>query len=70
LLAFQAGTGEPAHRADAYGTKLPLTSFRHGLDDVEHRLEEVGLKVHATALREPELNHETTPQAFVIARSR
>jgi ubiquinone/menaquinone biosynthesis C-methylase UbiE len=69
LLAFQAGSGEPALRTDAHGTALPLTSFRHSLSDVTGRLEDAELSVRATAVREPEFDHETTPQAFVIARS-
>ena len=69
LLAFQAGSGEPVFRTDAHGTALSLTSFRHSLSDVTGRLEDAGLAVRATALREPEFDHEMTPQAFVIARS-
>jgi hypothetical protein len=69
LLAFQAGAREPIHRADAHGTGLPLTSFRHEPADVAMRLHLAGLEVRATALREPELEHETTPQGFVIARA-
>lgn len=70
LLAFQTGSGEPVHRTDAHGTALTLTSFRHSLGDMTGRLEHAGLDVRVTALREPEFDHETTPQAFVIARSR
>lgn len=69
LAAFQAGSGEPVHRTDAHGTALPLTSVRHGLGDVTARLEDARLEVRAPALREPEFDHEMTPQAFVIARS-
>jgi hypothetical protein len=35
---------------------------------VTTRLEAAGLEVRATAVREPEFDHEQTPQAFVIAR--
>ncbi len=70
LLGFQAGTGDAIHRREAHGTAFPLTSFRHAPDDVTSRLEHAGLDVRATALREPELDHESTPQAFVIARRR
>ncbi len=70
LVAFQAGRGEPVHRTDAHGTGLPLTSYRHSLDDVTGRLEHAGLEVRVTTLRKPELDHETTRQAFVIARRR
>ena len=68
LLAFQA-EGEPVHRADAHGTHLPLTSYRHGVQEVAACLEDTGFKIYATGLRAPELGHETTPQGFVIARS-
>ena len=68
LVAFQAGEGEAVHRPNAQGTTLPLTSFRHGLDDVARRMETAGLACVATAQRAPALAHESTPQAFVIAR--
>lgn len=68
LLAFQAGQGEPVRRPDAHGTALALTSYRHRLDDVARRAEVAGFAVHATAQRAPELPHESTPQAFLIAR--
>ncbi|MBV9254864.1 MAG: class I SAM-dependent methyltransferase [Actinobacteria bacterium] len=67
LLGFQSG-GETLHRDDAHGTGLPLTSYRHELEDVTRGLGQAGFYVHATAERSPELAHETTPQAFVIAR--
>jgi SAM-dependent methyltransferase len=69
-VAFQGGDGEPVHRTDAHGTGLSLTSYRHSLGDVSGRLERAGLEVRATALREPEFDHETTQQVFVIARRR
>lgn len=68
LLAFQEGAGDAVHRADAYGTGHALTSYRHGVEDVTRRLRSAGLVVHATARRVPELAHESTPQAFVLAR--
>src|SRR5580692_12287105 len=37
LLAFQA-EDEPLHRADAYDTKLPLTSYRHSVQQVAAQL--------------------------------
>jgi ubiquinone/menaquinone biosynthesis C-methylase UbiE len=70
LLAFQSGDGEAFHRMNAHGTSLSLTSYRHNVDDVGRRLEEVGLQVHATTQRAPELDHETSWQAFIIARRR
>lgn len=69
MLAFQAGDGEATHRTNAHGTGLPLTIYRHGLGDLTRRLEKAGFTVHATAERKPELDHESTSQGFVIARS-
>jgi SAM-dependent methyltransferase len=68
LLAFQA-EGEPVHRADAQDTHLPLTSYRHSVQQVGGCLEDTGFKIYATVLRAPELEGETTSQGFVIARS-
>lgn len=70
LLAFQSGGGEAILRSDAYGTGLPLTTYRHGVADVTKRLEAAGFGVRSTTERIPELAHETTPQAFVLARRR
>ncbi len=69
LVAFQAGNGEGVHRADAYGTGISLTSYRHSPDDVVRRLTKAGLLVHGRAVREPELAHESTRQAFIVARA-
>jgi ubiquinone/menaquinone biosynthesis C-methylase UbiE len=66
LLAFQAGT-EPVHREHAFGTHLPLTSYRHSVQAVADTLEGAGFRIHTTTLRAPELEHETTDQGFVIA---
>jgi SAM-dependent methyltransferase len=68
LLAFQA-EDEPLHRADAYDTKLPLTSYRHSVQQVAAHLVDAGFKTYATVLRAPELDTETTFQGFVIASS-
>jgi len=69
LLAFQVGHGKPVHRADAFGTKLPLTTYLHDPDHIIRMLTDAGLQLHAWVIREPELEHETSPQAFIIARS-
>jgi ubiquinone/menaquinone biosynthesis C-methylase UbiE len=68
LLAFQAD-GEPVLREDAFGSHLPLTSYRHSLQEVSAFLEDTGFKIRTTTLRAPELEHETTSQGFVIATS-
>lgn len=68
LLAFQAGHGETVRTDRAHGTDLTLTSYRHDVRSVRHRLEDAGLTVFATTVREPVLEHESDPQAFVFAR--
>lgn len=68
LVAFQAGDGVPIDRADAYGTGFTLTNHRHEAKAVAESLVAAGLHVRATTIREPELAHETAPQAFLIAR--
>jgi ubiquinone/menaquinone biosynthesis C-methylase UbiE len=68
LLAFQAD-GEPLRREDAFDTRLPLTSYRHGAQEVSRCLEDTGFKICTTLLRAPELEHETSSQGFVIATS-
>ena len=70
LLAFQSGGGEAVVRSDAHGTGLPLTSYLHGVAQVIQGLETAGFDAHATTERQPELVHETAPQAFVLARRR
>ena len=66
LLAFQA-EGDPHHREDAFGSGLPLTSYRHSVSDVVGRLEESGFRISTTVIRARELEHETTSQGFVLA---
>lgn len=68
LLAFQA-EDEPVHRTNAHGTHLPLTSYRHGVQDVADHLEDIGFKIYATVLRAPDLEEETAFQGFVITSS-
>jgi ubiquinone/menaquinone biosynthesis C-methylase UbiE len=68
LLAFQA-EDEPLRRTNAHGTHLPLTSYRHSVQDVADRLEDIGFKIFTTVLRAPDLENETTFQGFVIASS-
>ena len=68
LLAFQEGDGGAVRRLDAQGSGLPLSSYRHSVDQVVDRLDAASLMVHAITRRQPELVHEVTPQAFVFAR--
>jgi len=67
LVAFQAGDGERVDRANAYASGHTMTSYRHSVRHVTHALASVGFRVAAPAVREPALDHETTPQAFVTA---
>jgi hypothetical protein len=67
MLAFQCGHGETLHRDKAHGTGVRLTTYHHDLKDLTDRLGHAGFAIHATAQRGPELAHETTSQAFVVA---
>ncbi len=68
LVGFQAGDGESVHRDDVYGTAVSLTSYHHHPDDVTRCLTDAGLQVFACTVRDAELPHESTPQAFLLAR--
>ena len=68
LVAFQAGDGDAVHRTDAYGSGISLISYRHGPDEVARSLVAAGLQAHARAVRHAEFDHESTPQAFILAR--
>ena len=70
LVAFQAGDGESVDRANAYATGKTMKWYRHSVSHATYALTSAGLRVTAHAVREPDLDHETTPQAFVIARAR
>jgi SAM-dependent methyltransferase len=70
LVAFQAGDGDRVDRTAVHGRPVSLTSYRHDPEHVAGCLTGAGLAVLARAVREPELAHESTRQAFVIARRR
>ena len=70
LLAFQAGSGQRAYRTDVQGTPVALTNHRHDPDDVARRITSAGFEVRSCVVREPELVHESTAQAFVTAQLR
>lgn len=70
LVAFQAGGGDRVVRSDVGGTGVSMTNYRHDAEQVRDLVAAAGLQVHAQVLREPLLAHETTPQAFVLARAR
>jgi SAM-dependent methyltransferase len=69
LVGFQAGGGETVQQGRTLGATPTMTAYRHSVDDVTRSMSDAGLQVYATALREPELDHESSPQAFIIARS-
>lgn len=69
LVAFQAGTGERVQRSDVFGRAVSLTSYRHDPDEVARCLTAAGFDVRARVLREEESAHESSPQAFILARS-
>jgi ubiquinone/menaquinone biosynthesis C-methylase UbiE len=69
LLGFQAGGGETVQQGKTLGMTHSMTAYRHNVDDVTRSLSNAGLQIYATAMREPELEHESSAQAFVIARS-
>jgi ubiquinone/menaquinone biosynthesis C-methylase UbiE len=70
LLAFQAGSGEAVDRTTEVddGWRFSFTAYRHSVSEVTRRLVNAGFEMYATAQREPGLEHETSPQAFVFAR--
>lgn len=65
LLGFQAGENEHTTRENAYGSSSTLTWYRHETDDVIDGVEHGGFAVRARVWRAAELEHETTPQAFL-----
>lgn len=70
LLAFQAGASDAVVTHSARSTDITLTSYRHDVHQVCDRLVASGFEIHAHATRSPSLPHESTDQAFVIARRR
>lgn len=70
LVGFQAGQNDRVEVLDAYGSETTLTLHRHSVDDVAQSLNASGFDVRARIWREAELAHETTPQAFLLARRR
>ncbi len=69
LFGFQAGDGTAIVRPEAHGTEHTLTNYRHDPDDVARRLIALGFEMRQQAVRSAVLPHETSPQAFIVARS-
>lgn len=70
VVAFQSGEGERVDRPTSYGHPVPLTYYRHRLEEVADALVSADFAMHAVVRREPSLAHETTPQAFLLAQRR
>ena len=69
VVAFQSGRGERVDRATSYGHPVPLSYFRHRVEDVADALAGASFTLQETVHREPSLVHETTAQAFLVATS-
>lgn len=69
LVAFQAGGGERVHRAQVSGTPVDLVSHHHDPDHVADCLSAAGLRMEVHCVRAAQLEHESTPQAFLLARA-
>ncbi len=67
LIAFQTGADDRIDRPDAYGSSATLTRHHHAIDSVAESLEASGFTIASTLWRQAELDHETTPQAIVVA---
>ncbi len=70
VVAFQSGEGDRVDRATSYGHPVPLTYYRHRVEDVADVLAGAGFVLQATVRRAPSLPHETTPQSFLLAMRR
>lgn len=55
-------------RTTAYGHPVPMTYYRHRIDEVAAELVAAGFTLHAVVRREPSPAHETTPQALLLAQ--
>jgi SAM-dependent methyltransferase len=68
LLAFQVGD-QPRYLTEAFGQCVELTFYRRRPDAVAALLEQAGLTLYATLVRQPDDDGlESTPQAYLIAR--
>jgi ubiquinone/menaquinone biosynthesis C-methylase UbiE len=68
LVAFQAGDGETVQQGKTLDLGRWITAYRHSVEDVARSLRDAVFQVHATTTREADLEHESSIQAFVIAR--
>ena len=68
LIAFQAGDGQRVDRATSYEQPVPLSYYRHDVDDVAKALKEAGFALYGRVQRAAELSFESTPQAALLAQ--
>jgi SAM-dependent methyltransferase len=66
LMAFQAGA-DPRRLDHAYGHPVALDVHRRPPELVTALLAEAGLTVHTQVLRRPTHEHESSPQAYLMA---
>ncbi len=67
LVAFQCGDGQRVDRTTSYSQPVPLTYYRHRVDEVESALEDAGFALDDTISRAAALWFESTPQAALLA---
>ena len=67
LVAFQSGNGQRVVRTTSYGVPVPLTYYRHDVDEATAALTSSGFTLYATVARAPALSFESTPQAALLA---
>ncbi|MEZ5341488.1 MAG: class I SAM-dependent methyltransferase [Acidimicrobiales bacterium] len=67
LVAFQAGSGEAVVKPNAHGSGATLTGYYHAPSDIVASLETAGFSLVDDRCRAAVFDHETTPQAFLIA---
>ena len=67
LIAFQAGEGQRVERTTSYDLPVPLTYYRHRVDDVTAALTSAGFSLYASVTRAAASSFESTPQAALLA---
>lgn len=67
LLACPCGDGERVDRTTSYERQVPLTYYRHRVQDVVAAVEGAGFTVTAQVNRAAALSFESTPQAILVA---
>ena len=67
LIAFQSGDGQRVDRTSSYGKEVPISYFRHRIEDATAALVAAGFTPYATVNRAAALSFESTPQAALLA---